>query len=150
MKNKRSVVIAFIALFFILFVTCAYSNTLSEAQTHRKQAEEYFQKHDIDKALEHLKKAIEYGDKSSSAYALVATMYRLKGMNDEARQYYTAALEAAEKELAFTKALVPKPGEDAQAIQEKIDKLVLDREYNVLLIKKSIKELESAVSVPTK
>lgn len=150
MKKQRPIITVIIALFFVLCLTYAYANTLTEAQTYRKQAAEYFQKHDIDKALEHLKKAIECGDKSSSVYALVATMYKLKGMNNEALQNYKAALEVAKKELAFAKALVPKPGENAQAIQQKIDALVKDREYNVILIEKSMKELGDEAAVPAK
>lgn len=142
MKERSSVIVACIVLFFVVFVTCAYSDTRSEAQEHRKKAAEYFQKREIDKALEHLMKAIEYSDTSSSTYALVGTMYKLKGMKSEALEYYETALAVAERELVFAHALVPKPEEDVEQVQRKIDEFIADREYNGTLIKKSIADLE--------
>jgi len=76
---------------------------LKKGEEHQQKAEECIRKQDVDCAIYHLRMAIDYGCITGHTYAMLASMYDMKGQKLDARRYYIAAIKEFKRQIETLK-----------------------------------------------
>ena len=92
MKNVLKIV-----LLCIGFACASYAD--QEGEEYYRKAQECIEKKDADNAIIYLHKAIDSGYHDGYTYAILASLYEIKGLDDTAKKYYTLALKLLEEQL---------------------------------------------------